>query len=133
MRWLSKPIIHLSILRRGSFACARRYLDQNVSISSRSDVHGNSHGRAIAGTTLLPDDPPGDISSPSGDEYDPHKNSAESEHDSEDDDEMMDVPSDEEIQAPAKKKNKAKSNKRSDVVAARMVPPVRKQAQSPSK
>ena len=39
---------------------------------------------------------------------------------------MMDVPSDEEIQAPAKKKNKAKSNKRSDVVAARMVPPKRK-------
>lgn len=69
----------------------------------------------------MPDDPPGDISSPSGDEYEPHENSAESED--EDEGEMMDVPSDEEIQLPVKKKNKEKSNKRGDVVAARMVPP----------
>ena len=36
---------------------------------------------------------------------------------------MMDVPSDEKIQPPAKKKNKVKSNKHGDIVASYMVPP----------
>lgn len=70
----------------------------------------------------MPDDPPGDISSPSGDEYESHSNNSVESED-EDEHEMMDVPSDEEVQLPAKKKNKVKSNKRGDVVAARMVPP----------
>jgi hypothetical protein len=70
--------------------------------------------------TLLLDGPPGDILTPSGDEYDPDNNGPESE---DDDDNEMDVPSEEDIQQQARKKSKKKSNKHSDVVTAHMVPP----------
>ena len=73
-------------------------------------------------TNSLPDGPPGDILTPSGDEYEPHKNSAKSKDD--DNEELMDVPFKEEIQPQVKKKaKKLKSNKHCEVVAAYMVLP----------
>ena len=99
--------------------CAMRDMSCNVSTTCHKNIHRSSHSQETAMTLLL-DGPPGDISTPSGDEYKPDKNGPESEDNNNNE---MDVPSEKDIQQQAKKKSKKKSNKRSDVFAAHMVPP----------